>query len=406
MLIQLAILIACVVTAIVISNVFYRKKCDALRRQHELTALKIQNELNNELDIAQSKIASLKQTNESQHEQSIVKINEAFHSGSSMMEEMASSLTNIGEMVRSTETPINNIAETGNNALHQIDNSRKAVEKLSHSIQKMNEMSQLISSLNDGMSEVREKTQLIHNIADQADLLSLNAAIEAARAGEAGRGFGVVANDMNRLADSSAIAAREITKILSASLGDIEKITSEMSDKTDFFQETSNSIVETFSEMDSSIQSISALAGSLNIETSSAIENVKQVSDDTQTNMESLTKLLSDVSGIISGNVINDLEPNEVINHLDDYIIIDVRKPHEFNDELGHIENATLYCLQDNFKESIEHLDREANYLFVCRSGGRSSRGARIAQAMGFEKVTNMSGGMLRWKENAYPISS
>ena len=80
--------------------------------------------------------------------------------------------------------------------------------------------------------------------------------------------------------------------------------------------------------------------------------------------------------------------------------IIDVRRPDEFNDELGHIDGAQLMCLQDNFEFRVRQLDKEKKYLFVCRSGGRSARAARLAVAHGIQQVYNLEGGMLAWRKS------
>ncbi|MCX7089078.1 MAG: rhodanese-like domain-containing protein [Methylococcales bacterium] len=77
--------------------------------------------------------------------------------------------------------------------------------------------------------------------------------------------------------------------------------------------------------------------------------------------------------------------------------IIDVRRKDEFNGDLGHINGAELICLQENFEGRIQRLNKDVPHLFVCRSGGRSARAARIALAHGFTKVYNMEGGMLAW---------
>lgn len=391
----------CTVAITVFLRAGFAKKINAAEKtfQQKLDELsQDNNKLHTELESARAEIESQKQL-------TVEKISHAFHAGSELMEEMTFSLGQIQDQVNSTSQPINDIHDASLEAQSMIQKSRSSMENLSSSISHLHDILALVNKLCERMNQVNEKSQVIHNIANQANLLSLNAAIEAARAGEAGRGFGVVANDMNRLSDLSATSAQEIAHILAGSLKDIETITQETNQKVEIFTNASESVMTCFNKMHEVIDSIGNVTTTLSQDSSNAVENVKKVSDQTQTNMESLTKVLSDVTGMVSGNPIHDITPAQAQAKLDEFIIIDVRKPHEFNDELSHINGATLYCLQDNFKERICGLDKDANYLFVCRSGGRSARGARIAQALGFKHVSNLAGGMLEWRK-VYPLAS
>jgi rhodanese-related sulfurtransferase len=76
--------------------------------------------------------------------------------------------------------------------------------------------------------------------------------------------------------------------------------------------------------------------------------------------------------------------------------IVDVREPHEYNGELGHIAGSELVPLA-TVEAASESWDRSAEILIVCRSGARSGRAATALAQRGFTAVMNLAGGMLAY---------
>lgn len=85
--------------------------------------------------------------------------------------------------------------------------------------------------------------------------------------------------------------------------------------------------------------------------------------------------------------------------------LIDVRRPEEFNNELGHIAGAELVTLGPDLQSFLEKTDHNQEIIFVCRSGGRSGEATAQSLRLGYTKVANMVGGMIRWNEAKLPVA-
>jgi glyoxylase-like metal-dependent hydrolase (beta-lactamase superfamily II) len=99
---------------------------------------------------------------------------------------------------------------------------------------------------------------------------------------------------------------------------------------------------------------------------------------------------------------IDEIDAEWVAEHRRELQIVDVREPHEYTGELGHIPGARLVPL-GALTGQAEALDKTAPTVTVCRSGGRSAQAVTLLARAGFLKVANLSGGMLEWRARGLP---
>ncbi|MBK9037241.1 MAG: rhodanese-like domain-containing protein [Myxococcales bacterium] len=83
--------------------------------------------------------------------------------------------------------------------------------------------------------------------------------------------------------------------------------------------------------------------------------------------------------------------------------LVDVREPHEFTGELGHIAGSELVPLA-TVMDAARAWDRARDLILICRSGNRSGRAAEALVAAGFARVMNMTGGMLAYNAAGLPV--
>lgn len=156
-------------------------------------------------------------------------------------------------------------------------------EEASTSVTKIAEQ---INTLNDSIASIQSAITMIQNIADETDLLSLNASIEAARAGDAGRGFAVVAQQISKLAEQSNTTAEEVEKI-------IAEIISESNRMVEVMEEVKVKMDQQQQKLDETMEKSNAVA----VGVSNSLDNIE--------NIRGKVSVLSD-----SGDAIQDVVHN------------------------------------------------------------------------------------------------
>src|SRR5919112_2664423 len=102
---------------------------------------------------------------------------------------------------------------------------------------------------------------------------------------------------------------------------------------------------------------------------------------------------------------IEEIEPFEAAEEINggDVVLIDTREPHEYQE--AHLEGGKLMppgLLADEIAAAAP--DKSARTIIYCRSGNRSYKAAEQLQALGYEDVASMAGGILAWQEQGLPV--
>ncbi len=186
------------------------------------------------------------------------------------VQELLATANNIADQVeRNTE----NAVSTSQEAMEigrQADTSSAYITKMTHAMEKISESSMQISNI----------IQTIEEIADQTNLLSLNASIEAARAGEAGRGFAVVAGEIGHLANQCTESVENTRKLIEAALKEVES-------GNQIAEEMAGALQKVIDGMDGIVKSIEKVAENSNEQNGSMQqinETIEIISEVVQTN--------------------------------------------------------------------------------------------------------------------------
>lgn len=155
----------------------------------------------------------------------------------------------IGDMVKDTSKTVEELMVSANAMKHANENAQQILSALRDINRQSGEYIDVIAKqtevTNESALKIGEATRLITDIANETNLLSLNASIEAARAGEQGRGFAVVASEIQKLAEQSTESAGRIEEIINMLLIDSEKAVRTMGQVKEIIGQQTEHIVRT-----------------------------------------------------------------------------------------------------------------------------------------------------------------
>lgn len=155
----------------------------------------------------------------------------------------------MGNMIEETSTEVDDLRENARIMRNAGDKAIDILNELNQINQQTKEavfvISEQTNTTNESALKIKEATDMIADIAEETNLLSLNASIEAARAGEQGRGFAVVAAQIQKLAEQSNESARQIDGIINSLIADSEKAVDTMEEVKVVIEKQNENVINT-----------------------------------------------------------------------------------------------------------------------------------------------------------------
>lgn len=242
----------------------------------------------------------------------------------------------IGEMMKQVQQVACNsqtVASASEQAGETVERGRQAIARAIDQMNIISESvdlsSETVKQLGGRSQEIGQIVAVITGIADQTNLLALNAAIEAARAGEQGRGFAVVAEEVRKLAEQSAEAAKQISVLIKEIQGETDKAVQAMRTGVEEVHNGTEVVQQAgvaFNEISNTIQNVAARIAEVALasqemtqsadQAAAAVENIASIAQETAANAEEVAAATEEQTATMEQLAASASSLHEVANQL------------------------------------------------------------------------------------------